>query len=211
MKNNYDSNDMATTNGSFTFEDFRPAQDAFQVAKLREAGAVIIGKAALEEYATSGTTPTTRGDRCGTCSIPRSPPLVERRSASAVAASLAAGALGSQTGDSLYAPASAQSLVTLRGTDGLESGTGIMPLRVLTDFGGAMTRSVPDLADMLNVVAGSDPEDPATLRRPGARCRRTGGRCWTPTRSAASESATSRRPGSIRSGPRTPPTPRRPR
>jgi len=83
-------------------------------------------------------------------------------SASAVAASLAAAALGSQTGDSLYGPASAASLVTLRGTDGLESGSGIMPLVWLTDFGGAMTRSVPDLADMLSVVAGTDPDDPAT-------------------------------------------------
>ena len=82
--------------------------------------------------------------------------------ASVVAASLAAAALGSQTGDSLYGPASAASLVTLRGTDGLESGSGIMPLVWLTDFGGAMTRSVPDLADMLTVIAGTDPADPVT-------------------------------------------------
>ena len=83
-------------------------------------------------------------------------------SASIVAGSLAAAAMGSQTGDSLYTPASAQSLVTLRGTDGLESGTGIQPLTWMTDFGGAITRSVSDLADMLNIVAGTDPEDPAT-------------------------------------------------
>jgi len=79
-----------------------------------------------------------------------------------VAASLAAAAMGSQTGDSLYAPASGASLVTLRGTDGLESGTGIMPLTWLTDFGGAMTRSVSDLADMLNIITAVDPDDPET-------------------------------------------------
>ncbi len=79
-----------------------------------------------------------------------------------MAANLAAGALGSQTGDSLYAPASGASLVTLRGTDGLESGSGIMPLSWLTDFGGAMARSVGDLADILNVVTGTDPADPTT-------------------------------------------------
>ncbi len=62
----------------------------------------------------------------------------------------------------MYGPASGASLVTLRGTDGLESGTGIMPLSWLTDFGGVMTRSVADLADMLNVVTGTDPADPAT-------------------------------------------------
>jgi amidase len=75
---------------------------------------------------------------------------------------MAAAALGSQTGDSLYGPASAASLVTLRGTDGLESGSGVMPLAWLTDFGGVMARSVSDLADMLNVVTGTDHNDPAT-------------------------------------------------
>ena len=167
VKNNYDTKDMATTNGSFTFERFRPAQDAFQVAKLREAGAVLIGKAALEEYATSGHYSNDAWGQVWNVLNPSKSALGSSGgSASAVAGSLAAAALGSQTGDSLYAPASAQSLVTLRGTDGLESGTGIMPLVWLTDFGGAMTRSVSDLADMLNVVAAADPEDPATLRRP---------------------------------------------
>ena len=72
MKNLYDTFDMATTNGSMTFEQFRPAQDAFQVARLRQAGAVIIGKAALEDTPRAATTPTTRGDRSGMCSTPRS-------------------------------------------------------------------------------------------------------------------------------------------
>src|SRR5262249_12122541 len=87
-------------------------------------------------------------------------------SASALAASLAAGALGSQTGDSLYGPSSGASLVTLRGTDGLESGTGVMPLVYLTDFGGVMARSVPDLADMLNIVVAVGPHDPQTSAPP---------------------------------------------
>ncbi len=163
IKNNYDTRDMPTTNGSFTFEGFLPARDAFQVARLRAAGAVLIGKAALEEYATSGHFSNDAWGQVWNVFNPSKSPLASSGgSASAVAASLAAGALGSQTGDSLYAPASGASLVTLRGTDGLESGTGIMPLVWLTDFGGAMTRSVSDLADMLNIVVGTDPEDPAT-------------------------------------------------
>jgi amidase len=167
VKNNYDTRDMATTNGSFTFENFRPAQDAFQVAKLREAGAVLIGKAALEEYATSGFYSNDAWGQVWNVHNPSKSALGSSGgSASAVAGSLAAGALGSQTGDSLYAPASAQSLVTLRGTDGLQSGSGIMPLTWMMDYGGAMTRSVSDLADMLNVLAVTDPQDPATLRRP---------------------------------------------
>jgi amidase len=163
IKNLYDTYDMPTTNGSLTFDGFRPSKDAFQVGRLRQAGAVLIGKAALEEYATSGNYSNDAwGQVWNVFSPSRSAIASSGGSASAVAASLAAGALGSQTGDSLYGPASAESLVTLRGTDGLESGSGVMPLVWLTDFGGAMTRSVSDLADMLNVVAGTDPDDPAT-------------------------------------------------
>lgn len=163
IKNLYDTYDMPTTNGSFTFENFRPARDAFQVARLREAGAVIIGKAALEEYATFGHYSNDAWGQVWNVFNPSKSPLASSGgSASAVAASMAAAAMGSQTGDSLYAPASGQSLVTLRGTDGLQSGTGVMPLVWLVDFGGAMTRSVSDLADILNIVAGTDPEDPAT-------------------------------------------------
>jgi amidase len=163
VKNLYDTYDMPTTNGSLTFESFRPRHDAFQVAKLREAGAVIIGKAALEEYATSGNYSNDAWGQVWNAFSPSKSAIASSGgSATAVAASLAGGALGSQTGDSLYGPASAASLVTLRGTDGLESGTGVMPLAWLQDFGGAMARSVPDLADMLNVVTGTDPADPAT-------------------------------------------------
>ena len=163
VKNLYDTFDIVTTNGSMTFEGFRPAHDAFQVAKLREAGAVIIGKAALEEYATSGNYSNDAWGQVWNVFNPSKSPIASSGgSASALAASLAAGAMGSQTGDSLYGPASGASLVTLRGTDGLESGTGVRPLVYLTDFGGVMARSVPDLADMLNVVVAVDPDDPET-------------------------------------------------
>jgi amidase len=169
VKNLYDTFDLPTTNGSMTFEGFRPARDAFQVARLREAGAVIIGKAALEEYATSGNYSNDAWGQVWNVFNPSKSAIASSGgSASALAASLAAGAMGSQTGDSLYGPASGASLVTLRGTDGLESGTGIMPLVYLTDFGGVMARSVPDLADLLNVVVAVDPEDPETSA-PGRR------------------------------------------
>jgi len=163
VKNLYDTFDMVTTNGSMTFEGFRPARDAFQVARLREAGAVIIGKTALEEYATYGSYSNDAWGQVWNVFNPSKSAIASSGgSGSALAANLAAGAMGSQTGDSLYGPSSAASLVTLRGTDGLESGTGVMPLVYLTDFGGAMARSVPDLADMLNVVVATDPADPET-------------------------------------------------
>jgi len=163
IKNLYDTYDLPTTNGSLTFAGFRPAHDAFQVARLRAAGAVILGKAAMEEYATSGFYSNDAwGQVWNAFSPSRSALGSSGGSAVAVAASFAAAALGTQTGDSLYAPASAASLVTLRPTDGVESGSGIMPLVWLTDTGGVLARSVGDLADMLNVVAGTDPDDPGT-------------------------------------------------
>src|SRR5262245_4941293 len=163
VKNLYDTFDMAKTNGSMTFAGFRPVHDAFQVARLREAGAVIIGKTALEEYATYGSYSNDAWGQVWNVFNPSKSAIASSGgSGSALAANLAAAALGSQTGDSLYGPSSAASLVTLRGTDGLESGTGVMPLVYLTDFGGVMVRSVPDLADMLNVVVAVDPADPET-------------------------------------------------
>ena len=124
---------------------------------------MIIGKAALEEYATSGNYSNDPWGQVWNVFNPSKSAIASSGgSASAVAASLAGGGAGSQTGDSLYGPARGASLVTLRGTDGLESGSGIMPLSWLTDFGGVMTRSVRDLADMLNVVTGTDPDDPTT-------------------------------------------------
>jgi amidase len=163
VKNLYDTKDMPTTNGSLTFEGFQPAKDAYQVGKLRAAGAVIIGKTALEEYATSGNYSNDPWGQVWNAFSPSKSAIASSGgSATATALSLDAAALGSQTGDSLYGPASGASLVSLRGTDGLEGGSGIMPLGFLTDFGGAIARSVSDLADILDVVAGTDPGDPTS-------------------------------------------------
>jgi amidase len=119
----------------------------------------------MSEYATSGAWGNDAYGQVWNAFNPsKSSVASSAGSGAATAASFAAAAMGSQTGNSLYGPSSAESLVTLRGTDGLESGTGIMPLTWITDFGGAMTRSVADLADMLNAIVGEDPADPATLR-----------------------------------------------
>jgi amidase len=124
---------------------------------------VIIGKAALEEYATSGSYSNDPWGQVWNAFNPSKSAIASSGgSATATALSLAAATMGSQTGDSLYGPASGASLVSLRGTDGLEGGSGIMPLGFLTDFGGAIARSVPDLADILGVVAGTDPGDPTS-------------------------------------------------
>jgi amidase len=163
-KDLYDTADMPTTNGSLTFDGFHPAKDAYQVAKLREAGAILIGKASMEEYATSGSySDNAFGTVWNAFDPSRSALASSGGSAVATATSMTAAALGSQTGDSLYAPAAAASLVTLRGTDGMQSDRGVMPLSWLQDYAGAMTRSVSDLADILNVVSGTDAENPETV------------------------------------------------
>ncbi|WP_432501037.1 amidase [Kineococcus arenarius] len=163
VKDLYDTRDMPTTNGSLTFEGFQPAEDAYQVAQLREAGAIIIGKASMEEYATSGSySDSAYGSVWNAFDPSRSALASSGGSAVATATSMAAAGLGSQTGDSLYAPATAASLVTLRGTDGMQSDRGVMPLVWLQDYAGTMTRSVSDLADILNVTSGTDPENPET-------------------------------------------------
>src|SRR5262249_1858704 len=138
--------------------------DAFQIARLRAAGAVIIGKAALEEYATSGNYSNDAWGQVWNVFNPSKSSIASSGGPpGGLAGSPAAGAKGSAgRAPPLSPPPSAGSLVTLRGTNGLESGTGVMPLTYLTDFGGVMARSVPDLADILNVVVAVDLADPET-------------------------------------------------
>ncbi|HST38391.1 MAG TPA: amidase family protein [Conexibacter sp.] len=164
VKDLYSTKDMPTTGGSLVFDGFQPNKDAFQVAKLREAGAVILGKANLSEYANSGFFSESGWGQVWNAFGPSKSSIGSSGgSATAVAASLAAVALGSQTGDSLWGPSSGASLYTLRGTDGIASGSRVMPLTWGQDFGGTMARSLPDLTAMLNVTTGTDPEDEWTV------------------------------------------------
>jgi amidase len=164
VKDLYDTKDMPTTNGSLVFEGFRPTRDAFQVAKLRDAGAVILGKANMAEYANSGYFSESGWGQVWNAFEPSKSSIGSSGgSATAVAASLAAVALGSQTGDSLWGPSSGASLYSLRGTDGMASGSGVMPLTWGQDYAGTIARSLPDLAAMLNVTTGTDPADEWTV------------------------------------------------
>lgn len=164
VKDLYDTKDMPTTDGTLALDGWRPKRDAFQVKKLREAGAVILGKTNLSEFANSGSysesgygmtwnafkpSKTTLGSSGGT--------------ASALASSFAAIGMGSQTGVSLYAPSTGAGLVSMRGTDGVASGAGVMPLTWLQDFAGPIGRTVEDVARFLNVTTGPDPDDVFTI------------------------------------------------
>ncbi|MDO8211779.1 amidase [Conexibacter sp. CPCC 206217] len=164
VKDLYDTKDMPTTNGSLVFEGFRPTKDAFQVARLRAAGAVILGKANMSEFANSGRHSESPWGQVWNAIKPSSTAQGSSGgSGVAVAASFAAFAMGSQTGVSLNAPSGASSLVALRGTDGMSSVTGAMPLTWMQDYAGPLARSVTDLATILNVTTGTDPHDEATV------------------------------------------------
>jgi amidase len=165
IKDLYDTKDMPTTNGTLALEGYRPMTDAFQVARMRAAGAVLIGKTNMSEFANSGGQSESGWGQVWNAFKPSKTSLGSSGgSAVATALSFAAFAMGSQTGVSLYAPSTGASLVTFRGTDGLASTTGVMPLTWLQDYAGAMTQTVTDMAIALNVTTGTDPEDPVTVR-----------------------------------------------
>jgi Asp-tRNA(Asn)/Glu-tRNA(Gln) amidotransferase A subunit family amidase len=163
LKDNYDTSDMPTTGGSITLAESVPLRDAFVVRKLREAGAIILAKANLTELARGGTTVSSLGGQTrNPYDVTRTPGGSSGGTGAAIAASFAVVGTGSDTGQSVRSPASAQSLVGLRPTRGLISRSGIIPASTTQDEAGPITRTVEDAARMLDVMAGYDPDDPIT-------------------------------------------------
>ncbi|GLH74102.1 amidase [Geothrix limicola] len=170
IKDNIDTADrMKTTAGSLALADAPPPkEDAFIVKQLREAGAVILGKTNLSEWANLRSTRSSSGwsGRGGQTRNPyaldRSPSGSSSGSGAAVAASLCAVAVGTETDGSVVSPANSNGLVGLKPTVGLVSRSGIIPISHTQDTAGPMTRTVRDAAILLGVLAGSDPRDPAT-------------------------------------------------
>jgi Asp-tRNA(Asn)/Glu-tRNA(Gln) amidotransferase A subunit family amidase len=163
LKDNYDTADMPTTGGSITLAESVPLRDAFVVRKLREAGAIILAKANLTELARGGTTVSSLGGQTrNPYDVTRTPGGSSGGTGAAIAASFAVLGTGSDTGQSIRSPASAQGLVGLRPTRGLISRSGIIPASSTQDEAGPMTRTVEDAARMLDVMAGYDPDDPVT-------------------------------------------------
>lgn len=170
VKDNLDSADrMKTTAGSLALAEApAPARDAFVVQRLRESGALLLGKTNLSEWANLRSTRSTSGwsGRGGQTRNPhaldRSPSGSSSGSAAAVAAGLCAGAIGTETDGSIVSPASSCGIVGLKPTLGLVSRSGIIPLAHSQDTAGPMTRTVQDAALLLGVIAGSDPRDRAT-------------------------------------------------
>jgi amidase len=157
-KDIYDTTEMPTTGGSLVFENYVPEKDAFIVQKLKEAGAIIIGKANLSEFANSGFYSASAYGQVWNAFDPSKSSIGSSGgSAVAVATDMAAAALGTQTGDSLWGPSSAASLVSLRGTDGLTTCQGVMPLTYIQDYCGVITQTIEDQALVLDTIAQRDP------------------------------------------------------
>lgn len=164
VKDNYDTKDLQTTGGSLALKSFVPAQDAFMVKKIREAGAIILGKSNMAEWAFSPyvTVSSIGGITRNPYDLDRVPAGSSGGTAAAVAANLGEIGLGTDTGNSIRGPSSHNDLVGIRPTIGLTSRDGIIPLYSGNDVGGPMARSVEDAARLLDVVAGYDPADPVT-------------------------------------------------
>ncbi|MGH9942619.1 MAG: amidase [Pyrinomonadaceae bacterium] len=169
IKDNIDTADrMLTTAGSLALVGAKPLRDAFIVRRLREAGAVILGKTNLSEWANFRSTHSTSG-WSGRGGLTRNPYAIERNpcgsssgSGVAVAANLCAVAVGTETDGSIVCPSSANSLVGFKPTLGLVSRSGIIPIAHSQDTAGPMARNVADAAILLGVLAGFDPLDAVT-------------------------------------------------
>jgi amidase len=174
LKDNIETADkMTTTAGSLALEGNIAAQDAFLAARLREAGAVLLGKTNLSEWANFRSTHSVSGwsSRGGQVRNPyaldRSPSGSSSGSAVAVSANLCAAAVGTETDGSIISPAQTNGIVGIKPTLGLVSRAGIIPIAHSQDTAGPMTRTVADAALMLGAMTGVDPRDPATQASQG--------------------------------------------
>src|ERR1700680_2284270 len=163
VKDEIDTAGMATTLGSLVFKDYRPPMDAFVVARLKKAGAIILGKTTLSEFAAGDTYGSLFGATRNPYDLERTVGGSSGRSGAAITANFATVALGEETFASIRRPASWNSIVSMRPTSGMVSRTGMYdgyPSESATM--GPMARTVMDLAHLLDAMVGYDPEDPQT-------------------------------------------------
>ncbi|HEX5271852.1 MAG TPA: amidase, partial [Gemmataceae bacterium] len=166
---------MATTAGSLALVGAKPTRDAFLVSRLRKAGAVLLGKTNLSEWANARCSYSTSG-WSGRGGLTRNPYALDRSASGsssgsgvAVAANLCAAAVGTETDGSILSPSSANGIVGLKPTVGLVSRSGVIPISHSQDTAGPMGRTVRDVAILLGALAGADPDDKATADGKGRR------------------------------------------
>lgn len=172
VKDNFETKDLQTTAGSLALKGWIPQRDATQVARVRAAGAIVLAKSNMAEWAFSPYE-TVNSILPGYTKNPYALDRVTAGSSGGTAAAVAANegesGLGSDTGNSIRGPSSHNDLVGIRSTMGLTSRAGVVPLLNSQDIAGPMARSVADAVEIFNVVAGEDPDDPVTAASRGHR------------------------------------------
>jgi len=165
VKDNFETTELPTTAGSLSLQGFVPDRDAFMVRRIKAAGAIVLAKSNMAEFAFSPYE-TVNSILPGYSKNPYALDRVTAGSsggtAAAVAANLGEVGLGTDTGNSIRGPSAHQALVGIRSTMGLTSRAGVVPLNLAADIAGPMARSVADAVAVFQVVVGEDPDDPAT-------------------------------------------------
>ena len=167
LKDNIDTADLPTTAGSSLLAGSLPPDDAFIVQKLRAAGAIILAKVNMSEFASGGAMSSLGGPIRNPHDLERSPLGSSGGTGASIAAAYAQFGLGTDTGGSVRWPSTANGIVGLKPTYGLVSRDGIIPLALSFDMAGPMARNVYDVAAALSVMTGIDPADQATVQSEG--------------------------------------------
>ena len=167
LKDNFDTADLPTTGGSFMLRGSIPPDDAFVVKKLRDAGAIILAKVNLSEFASGGAMSSMIGQSLNPHDLTRTPSGSSGGTGVAIAAGYALIGLGTDTGGSIRGPSTSNGIVGLKPTHGLLSRDGIIPLALSFDTGGPMARNIYDVAVALGAMTGVDPADEATKKSAG--------------------------------------------
>ncbi|MCZ8511778.1 amidase family protein [Paenibacillus filicis] len=163
VKDNFDTADMVTSAGCLCLKTSVPPEDAFQIKKLKDAGAIILAKANLHEFAFGITTQSSLGGQTlNPYALDRTPGGSSGGTGASIASNFAAAGMGTDTGGSIRIPSSFNSLVGIRPTIGLSSRSGIIPLALTQDVGGPIAKTVTDAAILLDATAGYDPDDVVT-------------------------------------------------
>jgi len=163
LKDNFNTADMPTSGGNLSMKTSQPAADAFTVDRMRKAGALILAKTNLQEFARGGVSVSSLGGQVlNPYDLGRNPGGSSGGTGASIASNFAVLGTGSDTGQSIRSPASANSLVGVRPTRGLVSRDGVMPNSFTQDEIGPITRTVKDAAALLDVMVGFDPKDPIT-------------------------------------------------
>ena len=167
LKDNYNTADLPTTGGSVLLEGSIPLEDAFVVKKLRAAGAIVLAKVNMSEFASGPARSSLGGQSLNPHDLTRTPSGSSGGTGVAIAAAYAQLGMGTDTGGSIRGPSTSNGIVGLKPTHGLLSRSGIIPLSLTFDTGGPMARSVTDVAIALGVMTGVDPADAATSKSQG--------------------------------------------